>query len=89
LGFLISSVTVLALQWASCLAGFEMVSCRSYEAPVLPNADAVRRRLKVDVLERRIENADALFLSATLDHELISRPIHSWLLRRWNVFYIT
>ena len=31
---------------------------------------------------------EAIYLSATLDHELLSKPIHAWLFRRWSMFYV-
>jgi hypothetical protein len=82
LGFLISSVTIFVLS--------RIVSpmCRSgsYEAPVFPNADEVRRQLRV----QRPPNVadDAVFLSATIDHEVIGASVHGWIFRRWTMFYM-
>jgi hypothetical protein len=32
---------------------------------------------------------DTLFLAATFDHDRLPKPIHTWLLRRWNAFNIS
>lgn len=88
MGFLISSVTVLALRSASIgLTAVKWCRSGSYEAVLLPNAKDIRKRLEIPTTSIP-QNADALFLSATLDHELIPRPIHDWLFRRWNMFYL-
>lgn len=80
-GFLISCVTILALRTASrwCVTG-------SYEAVFLSSPDAVRRRLRAPLGARMAE--DAVFLSATIDHEVIARPVHGWVFRRWTMFYV-
>src|SRR5262249_23472827 len=78
-GFLIGLLTVLLLRIVSMLGG------RSYEAfQSQDSLDEIHKWLHV---KGPRESRDALFLSATLDHELLPRGIHEWILRRWSMFY--
>jgi hypothetical protein len=84
-GFLIGSVTVLFLRISSKW----WAASGTYEAGLLPNAGAVRKRLQVPApASGTAKNADALFLAAALDHELIAAPVHRWIFRRWSMFYM-
>ena len=82
-GFLISTVTIA---WLKAYSTSES-SSGSYEAAALPKAYDLRRHLGLSPEGQRLRE-DALFLSATLDHEVMSKPVHQWVFRRWTAFNV-
>jgi hypothetical protein len=94
-GFLLSSITVLVLRGTR-----ELRKQNPYEADLLDGGayDLIRGHLKLQrrtdaekrlAMEQGVERqADALYLSAMLDHALIRERIHTWIFRRWSNFYV-
>jgi hypothetical protein len=81
-GFLISSVSVLALRTV-----FALFRGHSYEAGLSHEAYArIRQRLQIPKPQKA--DSDALYLSATFDHKVIPEEIHRWVFRRWSMFYL-
>jgi hypothetical protein len=78
-GFIIGSITVLILRLLFSLG-------RPYEAFLsFDSIERLHRHLRVSGVRT---TRDVLYLSATLDHELLQERIHRWIFRRWSMFYV-
>lgn len=82
LGLLIGSISLVLLR-----SIVSLWNRQSHEAVLSPTAlDTIQLILGYrDVRTPR----DVLFLAATFDHDRLPKPIHTWLLRRWNAFNIS
>lgn len=79
-GFVIGSLSILVLKAMFWRDG------RPYEAFLSHEGlDLVYGRLG---LSGKRKDSDTLFLSATLDHELLNERVHRWVFRRWSMFYV-
>lgn len=80
-GFVIGSLSILVLKAVFWFDG------RPYEAFL--------SRAGLDLIYGRVgmpgerKDADTLFLSAILDHELLNERLHRWVFRRWSMFYVS
>lgn len=80
-GLLIGSISLFLLRGIALICKWE-----SHEAILSTDAlNNIQRTLRYDGTRTR---RDDLFLAATFDHDLLAKPIHTWLLRRWNAFNI-
>jgi hypothetical protein len=81
IGYLISTVSVLFLRCYACWRDWP-----TYEAQL--GDDAFRRIwVRLDS-EQEKDPKLILYAATTFDHELLDKPIHEWLFRRWNSFYV-
>ena len=83
LGFLIGSVSIVALALGSWL-----LTGQHYEVAGLSEACLSRIWTRLDTGQHR-ERASELYAVVTFDHELLSKGVHEWLLRRWSTFNVS
>lgn len=82
LGFLLGTITVLALRLSFWWNGF------NYEIKLGETAfEAIGIRiLKGD--SKVIDKEDKMYAGIVFDHGCIPKNIHNWIIRRWNSFFI-
>ncbi len=83
LGFLIGTITVSGLRF-----GFFLFARRHFEVVVSKAAfERIRQQVipSLTPLDRRQRFCSAV----TFDHELISKGVHQWLIRRWSAFHVS
>ena len=81
LGFLIGSISILALRGLSVLWRWS-----SYEVQLQP--ETWQRLWPRFQTGQPYEKSLELYAAATFDHELLSRGVHEWLTRRWTAFNV-
>lgn len=82
LGFLLSAISILLLRIL-----FSLSRNPGYEARI--TAEALRRIWPQLHTNSPFDTNHTLYAVATYDHELLSNGIHSWLMRRWNLFNVS
>ncbi len=80
-GFAISAITFLLLRLVFLPTG------RSFETAV--SADALKAIWPSLKTSQQIDEQLTFQATVTLDHELLSPGVHSWIVRRWNAFLIS
>jgi hypothetical protein len=96
-GYLISCVSVAVLRissdsWIAARVRKSFIRRwwwrESYEAFVFGHTEKQSLRTYLKLPKNSVGQRDDLFLSAVLDHEVIAKPVHEWVFRRWSYFYL-
>jgi len=83
LGFLLGTVTVISLRFI-----FWLFFKSSYELKLPDSTYDKIGRLILNKGEGKIAKSERLYAGMVFDHSYISKGIHSWIIRRWNSFFI-